>query len=576
MWFHSLRPLSYRQLQEITSKSYSEYWRRKERLKTSRQNNPYSSPRDTVTMSLHQQEMELRMRMLSTPLEGEKSVTPNFVHNENHQELILPRDDSAKGDFKFMLKSMTPTFLAVSLSYVVETINLLFLGSVPDNKYLIAGVGFATTWVDTIGMATVYGFNGALDTLCSQAFGKGKYERLAIYLQRAYLINTIIFIPNIISYLTAEYYFDVFGVHDKAVGEAQSYLYGASLGALLAFYNDATRKFLYAQKQFNHVLLIYAICTPLHVFWCWLYMHVAGLNPGFAVGFAWTTTQLCQYVGMWSIVYTAEICTLTWTGWSLDSFKNMGAQVKLSLYSFACMSFEWWNWFIFTLTAARLGNDELGAMTVAVNISYFLAMPATGMGYSIAAIVGNALGAGEPKRARRFGVMSVIFSLCVAIVINTVIVLNGDYVATCFSEDEDLKPLIASLVPIICLQNIFDTIQDVEGGLIRGTGRQKISLFFSLTALYLISQPIGQITTWVLDWGIYGLWAGVLSASLGLAIAYFIVLFIITDYEKVSEEAQQRRASEVDESILDELEREGLLPEVNEIYHKMKNPHTTI
>jgi Na+-driven multidrug efflux pump len=49
-----------------------------------------------------------------------------------------------------------------------EIINLIYVGQL-NSTTIIAGVGLSNAFINMIGVSTIIGMNGALDTLCSQA-----------------------------------------------------------------------------------------------------------------------------------------------------------------------------------------------------------------------------------------------------------------------------------------------------------------------------------------------------------------------------------------------------------------------
>ena len=59
--------------------------------------------------------------------------------------------------------------------------------------------------INVFGLSIAIGFNGCLDTLVSQAYGKGLYGMCGVYLNRARFLNVCFFVPVcIILFLTEE------------------------------------------------------------------------------------------------------------------------------------------------------------------------------------------------------------------------------------------------------------------------------------------------------------------------------------------------------------------------------------
>ena len=72
--------------------------------------------------------------------------------------------------------------------------NLIFLGRI-GKAPLVAGVGLGSVTLNIMCLTLVYGVNGAVDTLASQAFGLKDLQLCGEYFNRGRVILTIIFLP---------------------------------------------------------------------------------------------------------------------------------------------------------------------------------------------------------------------------------------------------------------------------------------------------------------------------------------------------------------------------------------------
>lgn len=76
---------------------------------------------------------------------------------------------------KKFLRLAIPSSITSTLGYLDEVINTLFITSLKD-EVLIASVGLGNMTLNMIGMAVLIGLGTALDTLISQASGKGNLK----------------------------------------------------------------------------------------------------------------------------------------------------------------------------------------------------------------------------------------------------------------------------------------------------------------------------------------------------------------------------------------------------------------
>ena len=91
-----------------------------------------------------------------------------------------------------------------------------------------------------------------------------------------------------------------------------------------------------------------------------------------------------------------------------------------------------------------------------------------------------------------------------------------------YSDDEAVLTLAAATLPIAAAFQLFDGIQVVGGGILRGQGNSRPAAIFNFVAYYLIALPVGYVFAFDLKEGIAGLWW-----ALCLGLALIAVMFLI-------------------------------------------------
>ena len=74
-----------------------------------------------------------------------------------------------------------------------------------------------------------------------------------------------------------------------------------------------------------------------------------------------------------------------------------------------------------------------------------------------------------------------------------------------------------SLLGIAAAFQIFDGIQTVSTGALRGLGETRIPMIANLVGYWVLGLPLGMILCFVLKWGIYGMWIGLTLALVVIA-----------------------------------------------------------
>ena len=85
----------------------------------------------------------------------------------------------------------------------------------------MAAVGLGNTTQNLCCLSIVLGFNGALDTLVSQAAGQAKYELCGVYRNRGIVVVTLLFIPISAILINCDKILITFGQHKEVAAYTQ-------------------------------------------------------------------------------------------------------------------------------------------------------------------------------------------------------------------------------------------------------------------------------------------------------------------------------------------------------------------
>jgi MATE family multidrug resistance protein len=94
--------------------------------------------------------------------------------------------------------------------------------------------------------------------------------------------------------------------------------------------------------------------------------------------------------------------------------------------------------------------------------------------------------------------------------------LPGPLVAL-YTRDPQVMALGRRLLWVVAAFEIFDGIQTVSTGALRGLGETRVPMLANLVGYWVLGLPLGLTLCFVLGWGIYGLWIGLLAALIVIA-----------------------------------------------------------
>src|SRR5258706_103090 len=88
-----------------------------------------------------------------------------------------------------------------------------------------------------------------------------------------------------------------------------------------------------------------------------------------------------------------------------------------------------------------------------------------------------------------------------------------------FTHDPQVIALGMVLLRIAGVFQLFDGVQAVAGGALRGAGDVRFSFYANLTAYWVIGLPLALVLGFTLGWGAPGIWWGLTLGLILVAVA---------------------------------------------------------
>ncbi len=183
---------------------------------------------------------------------------------------------------------------------------------------------------------------------------------------------------------------------------------------------------------------------------------------------------------------------------------------------------------VFALATAMAGSLEPVATAshqIALNIAAVAFMMPLGLASAGAVRVGNAVGAGNPAGAAAAGWTVIALGTSIMLVSGLLFVLIPRVLIGFFTEDPAVLRLGTSLLFIAAIFQLFDGVQGVVTGTLRGLGDTRTPMVTNLAAHWLLGLPVGYLLCFTFGWGAPGLWWGL---SVGLIVTGIVLLAVWT------------------------------------------------
>ncbi|KAG2140585.1 MATE efflux family protein [Suillus clintonianus] len=441
-----------------------------------------------------------------------------------------------------LAKYTLPIFATHVFEYSLNMASVVAIGHISTIALAAATLGFMTASVS--GYAIVQGLASALDTLLPAAWTSNHPQLVGLWSQRMLVVTAATLIPVLMIWFNAESILLLLRQDPEVAHLAGVYLKWSSLGLPAYAFNCISRRYFQSQGLFSVPTKIILFIAPINALLN--YVFVWGPEPlriGF-IGAPIATSISLNLISISSVIYGIFYVERTaWHPISWRSFTGLSCLVKLGLAGVGQTASEWWSWELNNLAASLLGPAALAAQSVLLISSSCTFQAPFALSLATSVRIGNLLG---EKKARRAGVSayaSIALSVGIALVWSTLFMTFRQSWAYIVNNDPEVVTLVASILPLVAVYQVFDGITAVTGGILRARGKQFIGALLNLSAYYVIGIPFGVWLTFKMNMGLVGLWVGI-TVSLIYCSFWGTYLCITADWQKDVQKVLDRLAVE--------------------------------
>lgn len=180
---------------------------------------------------------------------------------------------------------------------------------------------------------------------------------------------------------------------------------------------------------------------------------------------------------------------------------------------------------VVALAAGRLGAASVSAHQIAIGIASFTFMGTIGVSGATSVRVGHAVG--EGRSARAAGLLGIGVGAAFMAVCAVVLALFPHALMRIFTPDAEVIAIGVPLLGLAAIFQIFDGVQGVAAGALRGAGDVRLPFLANVTAQWAIGFPLAIWLGFGMGLGARGLWMGItagLMVSSVLLTARFVRL----------------------------------------------------
>jgi multidrug resistance protein, MATE family len=408
--------------------------------------------------------------------------------------------------------------VATMLGGVATTMMLGQLGADAIGAYGLGGILYFNV--------ALFGFDAlmALDYPVSHAVGAGRLDEARAHLVQgcwlAALLTLALTAVMTVAYPLLRYA----GLDEPLVRDTLTFLRITRLGLLPVMLWIACRRYLQARGLGRLVMLTLLSALGVELLAKWMLIFGRFGAPALGLhGAAWGAVIEFVYLG---VVGLTLVCWVTRAdGLPPVSLppdrRRLVALARLGMPSGLRSTVEIGFIAAVTTFAAQVDTVSLAAHQITLNLASLTFMVPLGLAAGTAVQVGNALGAGQPALAGRAGWTGIasgaaFMSLCALVFVGIPGWLLGAYTSD--------AAVIATGIPLLACAaafQLFDGVQVIATGALRGSGDTRTPLLANLVAHWGIGLPLGWWLCFRAGLGVVGLWAGL---STGLVLVGSILV----------------------------------------------------
>ncbi|HET8699242.1 MAG TPA: MATE family efflux transporter [Gammaproteobacteria bacterium] len=460
-----------------------------------------------------------------------------------------------RADLLALLRLAAPIVLIQVGMMLMGVVDTIMVGGVSAAALAAAALGNLYFWIIT---ALGVGVLMALDPIVAQALGARDEVAVTRGVQRGLLLAVLLAIPLSLALSTVGPVLEAVREPEEVVPAAAGYVHRAipGLWPMLAFV--ALRQTLQAHRRTAPIVVTIVLANLLNglLNYLWIYGHWGFPALG-VLGSAWATT-----VSRWCMAVLLVVL-----GWQqleryfrrlapgLFDLRALGRMLKIGGPIGAQMMVESGVFGTVALLMGWLGVVQVAAHQVAINLASLTFMVPLGVSSAAAVIVGHAVGRGDPAAVRRGTRAALAVGAGFMALMAAVLIAVPGPLARLYTADPNVLALTVVLLPIAGVFQVFDGLQVVSLGLLRGLGDTRVPVIAGLAGFWGIGMPVSLVLGFVLDYGAAGLWWGLVVGL--VAVASFLLLRVL---------ARERR--DLERIIIDEHAKPEIRADAAEVLAK--------
>jgi MATE family multidrug resistance protein len=366
-----------------------------------------------------------------------------------------------------------------------------------------------------------------LETLVSHACGAGRLDECHRWLLHAVTLSLLVTPLLGAVGVALVLLLPSWGLHPEVLSLTIPYLKVITWSLLPLLLYASFRRYLQALGIVVPIAVALVTANVINAVaaWALVYGHL-GLPAMGTTGSAVATLVSRIYLAaalLWSVVaydrrHHVSLFSVPWK----PQRKSLARLLRLGLPAATQVTLEVGVFAAASALAGRLDPVSLAAHQIALNLASLTFMVPLGVASAGAVRVGHAVGRKDAPGAARAGRVALLIGTAFMAAAATAFVLAPRPLVGMFTSSDAVFAMGRRLLIVAAMFQLFDGLQGVSTGLLRGLGDTRTPMIGNLVGHWLLGLPTGYALCFWWGWGVVGLWTGLSTGLIVIGISLAI------------------------------------------------------
>ncbi|MEI8644952.1 MATE family efflux transporter [Pseudoalteromonas sp. Hal040] len=425
---------------------------------------------------------------------------------------------------KALLKLGIPIILINILQSAYQLTDAFWVGRLGAEQVAAVSVSMPVTFL-VIAIGSGLAMAGAI--LSAQYMGAGQQDKVNhVAAQTMLMVTLTASMLGLTGYVLSPYFLTLLGVEEQVFGDALKFMHVSFIGVVFVFIYAMFQALMRGIGQTKVPLYIVSGTVLLNFVLDPLLIFGFGDFSGFGVMGAALATLITQslaaVIGVWVFLRGRHGIQL-----KLSSFKPDWQYMKQAFFLGAPGSVELstraFGLIIMSFLVASFGTHTIASYGVGSNILQMVMIPAMGLSMAVSTLVGQNMGAGNPRRAAQITRLASLWGLLGLTSVGVIAYLFAEYLVAFFiPDDESVIAGGAEFIRVMCLTWGGIGVQLCVVAAFRASGNILNAMVVSLLSQCVIQFPAAYILSKHTSLGPQGIWYSFAITNVLVAIITYL------------------------------------------------------